>query len=393
MIADPDSNSKPIKLAISYRVIWHWRLPIFQRLAACAEYDMMVFHGADFPGTKVVNAPVIENVPHRQMWTIRWISNLLRLPQWPVCPWLIPNLLRFRPDVILAEGNSNLFNNLQLYLFAIVTRTPVVYWTLGALRDKPVTRLDQRIFRAISSWMESRSAAVLGYSSVALEYFQQQGYPEEKQFRAVNVVDTDRVMEKMEAASGEVAALRQRLGLTDKKVVLFVGAIIAAKRLEDLIDAFEVVVDSESDARLVIVGDGPYAPVIREAVAKSSATEKIVLTGKVVDGVSAYFLASDVLVLPHLGGLAISEAMVHGLPIIATVADGCELDLVAQGQNGYIVEVGRPDLLAERTLRLLQDHDLLQKMKQRSREIIETQHNVHTYLAGIRAAIDYAASK
>lgn len=396
MTANPNQTApspSPIRVAVSYRVIWHWRLPIFQRLAACEGYDVHVFHGADFPGTKVLNAKEIEGVEHTELWTIRWVSQLLRLPPWPICPGLILRLWQFSPDVILAEGNSNLLNNLQVFLFAQITRTPVVFWTLGELQNKPVTRLDQRVFRGITRWMERKATALLGYSSVALDYFKRQGYPEAKQFRAVNVVDTERVHERVQAAREQTDAVWARHGLTGKSVVLFVGAIIAEKRLEDLVEAFEQVVKVVDQARLVIVGDGPTLPELRSRVEASTARDQIVLAGRVVDGVSAYFLMSDVLVLPHLGGLAISEAMAHGLPVIATVADGCEVDLIEDGANGYLLPVGRPDLIAQHVTELLLDPARLAAMKARSQAIIATKFNTQTYLDGIRAAIDYAAEQ
>jgi glycosyltransferase involved in cell wall biosynthesis len=386
-----DAGHRPqIRLAITYRVIWHWRMPIFQRLAASPEYDVCVFHGADFPGTKVVNAAKIEGVPHRQLLTIR-IASKLRLPEWPICPFLFFRLWQFRPDVILAEGNSNLLNNLQMFCYALVTRTPVVFWTLGRLKSSTNRGLMQRFYRAVTCWMERRSAAVLGYSSRALAYFDETGCPREKQFRAVNVVDTDEVLRRLPEARQHVNSLRTELELDGCRVVLFVGAVIAAKRLEDLVDAFEIAHRSVPSSRLLIVGDGPYMPAIRSYIARSPVADKVLLPGRVVEGVSTYFLLGDVLVLPHLGGLAISEALAHGLPVIATEADGCEEDLIQDGWNGYLVPVGDRRVLAEKILALLSDDTLLSQMKQHAQEMIAEKHNVHTYLQGIKDAVNYAS--
>ena len=390
-MAEINDLPQPLKLAITYRVIWHWRLPIFQRLASQPNYEVRVFHGADFPGTTTVNASRIEGVPHVQMFTIRWLSRLLPLPEWPICPTLLFHLWRFRPDVILSEANSNLLNNFQVFFYAGLTKTPVVFWTLGALRGKTPRSTFQRIYRSVTRWMENRSAALLGYSSNAIDYFQQQGYPPEKQFKAVNVVDTDRVQQRIEQSRDQVEPLRDQLRLHDQKVILFVGAVTREKRLEDLIEAFEAVHNRLPNTRLVIVGDGPHMPQIRESVASSPVGQAIDLTGKVIDGVSAYFLLGDIFVLPHLGGLSISEAMAHGLPVIATIADGCELDLIESGGNGYLIPVGQPAVLAETMMQLLADDVLCQRMKDRSREIIAHQYNVHTYVQGINDAVAYAA--
>ncbi|MCA9169702.1 MAG: glycosyltransferase [Planctomycetales bacterium] len=380
------------RVAVTYRVIWHWRLPIFQRLAADPAYEMCVFHGADFPGTKTVNAKRIEGVPHRQLFTLRFLSRM-GLPEWPLCPTLIWRLWRFRPDVILAEGNSNLVNNILTFCYATLTRTPVVFWTLGELKGEQKQGIVNRVYRRVTRWMEQHSAALLGYSSRALDYFQRNGYPTEKQFRAVNVVDTDAIPPRVAAAADQVGPLRTSLKLDDKQVVLFVGAIIPQKRMEDLVDAFEIVRRAQPNSHLLIVGDGPYLPTLREYIAKSEARADVSTVGKVVEGVSAYFLLGDVLVLPHLGGLAISEALAHGIPVIATNADGCEEDLIVDGYDGYLVPVGQPTALADRILSLLSDPQLLAEMKTNALQMIAERHNVHTYLGGIKDAIDYAAKK
>ena len=53
---------------------------------------------------------------------------------------------------------------------------------------------------------------------------------------------------------------------------------------------------------------------------------------------SSYFFNADVFILPGAGGLAINEALAHGLPIVSTTGDGTIVDLLDQGVNGYFLE-------------------------------------------------------
>ena len=190
-----------MRVALTYRVLQHWRVPVFQRLANWPDIDFRAFHGADIPGTQAINGTDLRGFAHKQMATlplrIRRGSTAAGLPLCPLLPW---HLARFRPDVILAEGNSNLLNNLLVFAYAAIWRTPIVFWTLGELRQKTPPSRTQRLFRRLTRWMESRSAALLGYSSLAIEYFDRQGFPKERQFRAVNCVDTDQVFAHIEAA-------------------------------------------------------------------------------------------------------------------------------------------------------------------------------------------------
>jgi glycosyltransferase involved in cell wall biosynthesis len=348
------------------------------------------FHGADIPGTQAVNGPDLSGFDHKQMSTIpfsvRIRGTATGLPLCPLLPW---HLARFRPDVILAEGNSNLLNNVLVFAYAVIWHTPVVFWTLGELRKKNPPSRTQRMFRWITHWMESRSAALLGYSSLAIDYFDRQGYPKERQFRAVNCVDTDCVLARLDAARGEIVSLRRSLGLENKRVLLYVGAITAAKRLDDLIAVHARLQKRYENLALLIVGDGSDRQEIEQFAASQGAAD-VIFTGRVVDGVSGYFLLGDIFVLPSLGGLAISEAMIHGLPIVVTEADGCEVDLVEDGKNGHILPVGDRQALEECLASMLDDPERMKSMGEHSQWIIEHRFNIHTYMENVVAALEHA---
>jgi glycosyltransferase involved in cell wall biosynthesis len=158
----------------------------------------------------------------------------------------------------------------------------------------------------------------------------------------------------------------------------------------DLIDAFQQIQQQLNGVRLLIVGDGPSCADVKSYAAERG-VKGVVFAGQQIEGVSDYFLAGDLFVLPHLGGLAISEAMAHGLPVVATIADGCEVDLIEDGRNGYICKVGDISALADRMFGILSNDAVLKSMKDRSSWIIENRHNVHSYLDGIVAAVRYAA--
>ena len=382
-----------LKLVLTYRVLQHWRTPVFRRLATWPGIRFCALHGGDFPGTKAVNGKQLEGFEHRQLATIRFdLSRGVDPIPMPLCLGLPFRLLRERPDVILAEGGSNLLNNFLVFFYAALTRTPIVWWTLGELRgDQTLSRI-QRLFRWIVLQMESRSKALLGYSSVALDYFARQGYPEEKQFRAVNCVDTDLVKKLAAESSHRVPELRAQYGLDGKRVLLFVGALIEAKRLEDLIHVHARLVARHPDLRLLIVGDGPHRAALESTVAEEAA-EGVIFTGQVIEDVHAYFDIGDVFVLPGLGGLAVSEAMTHGLPIVATEADGCEVDLVEVGKNGYLLEVGDREQLEACLEKMLEEPGLIARMGDHSRWVIDNRYNINTYMENVVAAVEYAAER
>lgn len=386
----PSSSGRRLRVVLVYRVLFHWRVPVFRRLAAEPDIDFIALHGADFPGTKVVSGKDLTGFRSRRLATLRVPVPEPTAPvQMPLFPSLPLHLARLRPDVILTEGGSNLANNVLVFLYAWLSRTPVVWWTLGELPSTGSLSRSQRLFRSIVRAMERRSAALLGYSSLATRYFDRQGYPREKQFKAVNCVDTDRVFEEIRQFSDRALPLREQLGLENAFVLLYVGAMAATKRLEDLIQAYARLRPRHPSLRLVLVGEGSHRAALQEYAQRSGAGD-VLFTGQVIDDVSAYFLLGSVFVLPGLGGLAISQAMAHGLPVIATQADGCELDLVRDGENGFILPVGDVDLLVERLELLVHDPERTSAMGARSRTIINSELNIHTYMGNVLKAIRYA---
>ena len=379
-----------MKVALTNRVIMHYRVPVLRRLARMPNLVLRAFHGGDFPGTQTVNAGDLTGFDHVELATIRLTRRSdgveMGLPLCPTLPW---HLVRFRPDVILAEGNSNLLNNFLVFAYAMLTRTPVVFWTLGELHRKTALTTSQRLMRSVTRWMEGHSSALLGYSSRALEYFDWQGLPKERQFRAVNCVDTNAVFARIEKARPHVAALRRSLQLDDKQVLLYVGAITAAKRLEDLVSVYARLKKDLPQLALLIVGDGPHRIAVEQLVSELALND-VTFAGQVVHDVSRYFLLGDVFVLPWLGGLAISEAMAHGLPVVATEADGCEVDLIEQGENGYILPVGDQDAMEDCLRSILKSPERVKQMGERSGWIIKHRHNIDTYMENVVRALEYA---
>jgi glycosyltransferase involved in cell wall biosynthesis len=383
-----------LKVVLAHRVLPHWRTPVFRRLAAWPGIEFVALHGSDFPGTKTLNGSDLSGFTHREMWTLRLVSRItdereIAFPLWPTAPW---HLWRERPDVLFMEGGSNLPSAFLLVAAAVVLRIPIVWWTLGEIPHPGPLATSQRIFRALVRFLERRCAAYVGFSSMASDYFERCGYPPEKQFIAVNCVDTNAVNERIPEARAKAPGLRERLGLAGKRVLLFVGALAPYKRVEDLISVYATLRERHAELRLVIVGGGVHREVL-ERHATTVGADDVIFTGEVVEGVAPYFEIADVLVLPGLGGLAISEAMTHGLPVVATLADGCEADLIDEGRNGHILEPGDTKRLQACLEDLLADPEQRREMGVRSRRIIDERVNIDTYMENLVAALRYASGE
>ena len=188
----------------------------------------------------------------------------------------------------------------------------------------------------------------------------------------------------------QAEALKSRLGLgRNTKLVLAVGGNRAVKGFDVLIKAMIKVRENVSDARLVIVGRGceKLMPLIRslnmdpDVVLPGSVPDELTLDPMTFeapdDELIRYYLAADVFVMSSYSeafGLVTIEAMAAGKPVVATrlAGDRDASGGVIDGYNGFLVEPGNVDQMAEKIIVLLKNDAMREKMGRKSREIVQT---------------------
>ncbi len=137
--------------------------------------------------------------------------------------------------------------------------------------------------------------------------------------------------------------------------VLFLGHLLREKGVFDLLEAFARITHAHPDATLEIAGEG-LSKEVRHAADALGLGDRVRLHGWVDGARKERLLAQGtLLVLPsYMEGMPVCvlEAMTHGLPVVATKVGGIP-DLVQDGVTGYLVEPGKPALLAEAIDKLL----------------------------------------
>lgn len=355
-----------IRVAIIQRVVPHYRAPLFQQLSDLPNLQVRVFAGRSVPHTKLANADGLAMPLVRRLRTVSCRLKISgRIAPVVLHPGLVRAVRKFRPDVLVCEGGSNLLNNLLLIPYACATKTPVIWWSLGALPGRKhslVGRAGQLVARAL----ERRATSWLGYSQAARQYYRSRGFPSSRVFVATNCLATNSIRQRSAENKESAEVLRNRLGLTGCFVYLFVGVLTEGKRVGALVRAFRQVQESHHHARLLVVGDGPEASKLSRLAHDLRVSEKVLFTGAVRENVDVYFQAAQVFVLPGLGGLAIAQAMANGLPVICGQADGTERDYVLPERTGMLVapgpEPGYTKRLAHTMARLLADSDRTRDM-------------------------------
>jgi glycosyltransferase involved in cell wall biosynthesis len=148
-----------------------------------------------------------------------------------------------------------------------------------------------------------------------------------------------------------------------KPVVVSIGNLKPQKNAGDFVAAAAKAAARVPDARFVFLGDGPQKAALQAKAWALGAGDKILFLGWRRDG-AQWLAASDVFALTSLWeGLprALVEAMLSGLPSVCYATDGV-VDVLRDGENGFLVPPGDVDAFAERLTRLLTDEALRRRM-------------------------------
>ena len=158
--------------------------------------------------------------------------------------------------------------------------------------------------------------------------------------------------------------VRDELGIPrGAPVVGTVTRLSPQKAPLDFIFAAAQVAAQRGDVHFVLVGDGSLRPDVEARIAELGLAERVHLSGLRRD-VPDLMHSFDVFVLTSLWeGLprVLPQAMVTGLPIVATAVDG-NVEVVADGVNGYLTPPGDPRAMATALLELLEAPALSRSM-------------------------------
>ncbi len=159
-----------------------------------------------------------------------------------------------------------------------------------------------------------------------------------------------------------------------KWLVLFAGRLTKQKRIPDLLHAAERVTKELPGTVFVIAGDGREGSAAKALCGRLHLQDKVVFTGNVAyEEMPRYFAAADVFALPSAyEGTArvLMESVAAGLPVVTTRVSGVS-ELVADGENGHIVPVGRPQEMAEKLIHVLRKIEQYGQGAVRQRTVVE----------------------
>jgi len=304
--------------------IAHYHQPLFQKLQkelSVTGHKVFLLSGKPKKSVKgriSLENPIYDNEQKYRYFEFIFGSLTLRLQ------WGVQKLLRkIKPHIIIIPGHVGNLNYWKILFYAKMQKIKIITWQCGYEYNKSFFKDILLIF------FLKRFNYHLAYHSNAKKYLQQHKIDAHLIKVIKNTIDESliKVVDK-NCAKNIICHLYP--SLKNKQIILYVGAILPEKNIKTLIDVFIEL--GKTNLALLIIGDGPELNLLKS---RYSTFSSVIFTGAIIENVGIYFDASDIFVLPGTGGLAINEAMIHGLPIISTYADGSADDLVFNNYNGF----------------------------------------------------------
>lgn len=221
--------------------------------------------------------------------------------------------------------------------------------------DITVLGIDNSLKKMIKYGIE-KSDAVTAVSNSLVNQTKEMLAVEKEMNVVYNFVDTDEYYRR------ENTNLREQYAIQpDEKVIIHISNFRKVKRIQDVIYSFELI-HKEVPSKLLLIGDGPEYSEMHQLVKKLELEDAVLFLGK-QNNIAELMSISDLKLLlseKESFGLVMIEAMACGVPCIGTNVGGIP-EVIEDGENGYIVEVGDIQTLANNAIPLLTDQKMWER--------------------------------
>ncbi|MBD3178498.1 MAG: glycosyltransferase [Candidatus Latescibacteria bacterium] len=225
------------------------------------------------------------------------------------------------------------------------------------------------------SWYYNQMGMVYVPSRATGEELTENGIPEEKIRFYHRGIDVQRFH-----PSNRNGFFSNRFGVEDSDIkLLYVGRVSREKNMPLLAETFRKLTSLRDGVQLVIVGDGPYLEEMKESLSGLPVTFTGFLDG---EELAQAYASSDIFIFPSTTdtfGKVVLEAQASGLPVIVSDRGGPRENLIDQ-RTGFIVTSEDREAYLKATLKLIDNPDLLRRMRKTAREYTENRSFESAYL-------------
>lgn len=170
----------------------------------------------------------------------------------------------------------------------------------------------------------------------------------------------------------KVEKIKKRYNLQNKKVIISVGRLSPEKNFEFLLKVFSEVCKKRDNVVLMIIGNGPEKEALKNLCKNLKIDENVFFVGgENHTELSKYYYLSDIFISAsktEMHPLSIIEAMSMKNASVTSKITGF-IDIVKDKKTGFLIEGENLKKFVEKIILLIDDNQLLEKMKNESYSI------------------------
>ena len=327
---------------------WEYRLPFYAELNRLFNGNFHVVYSTKrYFGAHVNMLPKIKNVlgenahPYENEWMYVRETHSMKIKDEtyhaiPLSLGLLTIIRKIKPDVLITEGFFQWTPFVQLYGWFF--RVPVF---VGYERTLYTERHNSRFKTFLRKLQDKSIAGYLVNGTETKKYLLSLGISEEKIFVGGMSADSTGLRTSIKKWSVEEKQnfKSKYISSNNGLIFLFTGQMILRKGVNYLLKAWVKHTQLYPDDKLVLVGGGVFLERWKKEYRKYSS---IIFEGTVAyDEIYKYYAIADVYILPTIEdnwSLVVPEAMACGLPVATSIYNGCHVELIQDGENGFIFD-------------------------------------------------------
>lgn len=167
------------------------------------------------------------------------------------------------------------------------------------------------------------------------------------------------------------------------RVIGTIAQLIERKGHRHLIDAAPAILEQFPQTRFLFLGKGPLEEELQRTCKSIKISDKVIFAGFRED-IERIIPCLDLVVHPaEMEGLGVSllQSAACGVPIIASKAGGLP-EIVHDNENGYLIEPGDSNAIAEKSIALLEDTAKARRFGKAGIKIIQENFSIDSMVEG-----------
>lgn len=213
-------------------------------------------------------------------------------------------------DLIVIEQALNNLTYPLCHLYQLKD-IKLIYWGHGKYRRSLKNSFFRNLSEQAKMLLTKQADAFFAYTPLVKDFMVEKSFSSDRVFALNNTIDINTQRQVYEKLRGERDAIRQSLGITGKKVLLFVGRFSKSKRIELLLEAFSMLQQRDANFHLLLVGSGGQS-YLSEDLSNVSYFGPITN----IDKLAPIYIAADIFSFPGSVGLGPIQALCYDLPVV-----------------------------------------------------------------------------